>query len=209
MRNLWYTTVEQTYQDTAIWQRGHVIDHNLFEWRTTGWNVAETIYCHLGERGRGGGKICVCWNLTHSPGHSFICSSLFQGPIKWNHTSGTWLMHIVSWVSQSWLCKPNPPLGHSCLLLSFSFRSELIRLERWQSPEYSQEQEETRANKEEWLDLSKADWTLNFQHRQKAAVEAEWSDFIPKWEEHTNWPECTRRGWGGWDCGSPFLWSGT
>ncbi len=118
--DLWCVT--KTYQDTAIWQRGHVIDHNLLEWRTCGRNVSESIYCHLG--GEREENMCVCWNQC-----SFPCSSYFQGPIKWNHTSGTKLMHIprgrwvlccsacVScygactwWVGGPEFYKPNPPL---------------------------------------------------------------------------------------------------
>lgn len=29
------------------------------------------------------------------------------------------------------------------------------------------------------------------------------------WEDHKNWPECSRTGRGGGDCGQPSLWSGT
>lgn len=45
----WCVRNKQTYQNTAIWQRRHVVDHNLLEWRTSGRNVQEPIYCHLGE----------------------------------------------------------------------------------------------------------------------------------------------------------------
>lgn len=47
--NQWHVRNNYTYQDTAIWQCGHVIDHNLFQWGTSSRDVFEPIYCHLGR----------------------------------------------------------------------------------------------------------------------------------------------------------------
>lgn len=141
---------EQTYQDAAIWPCGHVIDHNLFEWRASFRNTSKLIYCHLTREE----NMLILWNVNNS----------LQGPIKWNHTSGTKLDHIpwgnVFYVAahmcyvmesahgkrlgQGWLNKPNPPLSHSCFLLSVFIRSELW-LNRVQRV-YGPEQDETRGN---------------------------------------------------------------
>lgn len=101
-------------------------------------------------------------------------------------------------VCQSWLCKPNPPLGHSCLLLSLSFRSSFIRSELWLNRVQtvcSQKQEETRANR----------GVAGLIQNQPQLAERKEYYIHPE----DNWPECSRTGWGGWDCGSPFLCSGT
>lgn len=57
-------------------------------------NKLKYIWTHLLSSRRREENMCVRWNLTHSPGGSIVCSSLFQGPIKWNHTCGTQLMDI-------------------------------------------------------------------------------------------------------------------
>lgn len=41
------TVNELSYQNAAVWQSGHVIDHNMSEWRASSRNVPEPIYCHL------------------------------------------------------------------------------------------------------------------------------------------------------------------
>lgn len=199
LRNLGYVTFE-----TAIPQCGHIIDHKLFQWRTISWNASEPIYSHKREE-----NVCVCvrWNLTHSPGSSFVCSSLFLGPIKWNHTCRT--LHIprgrcISCRVACVLCYGECSLwvggpGAGCVNQTpFSSPSDVCSFAlNPDSPHW-------RVNKRRHVWTERSHWShprpaehSTFRKTEGcvlSAVEGDRSDYIPDWEEHTNWPECTQRG---------------
>lgn len=153
-----------TYQDTAIWQCGHVIDHNLSQWRASSRDVFEPIYCHLGRvRGK---------DLSMLESESFWMqfSSLltFPGPHKvkpyiWNKTNANSVFYVGGhmcyvmecahgeWVDQSLIVQTQPSSWPQLLLLQIFVHLLWALTECIQSPVYNQTQEETRGVSSDWI----------------------------------------------------------
>jgi hypothetical protein len=64
-KSLWNVAKsERTYHNTSIRQRGHIIDHNLFEWWASCWDVSESIHCHLRQTKHDFGiRLSPGWNV--------------------------------------------------------------------------------------------------------------------------------------------------
>lgn len=216
--------VEQTYQDAAIWQGGHVIDHNLSEWRTTGWNVSEPIYCHLGgETGTyvwtvGIWLILLDALLFASP----YLRAPWVKPFSWTPTKdNSWrkvFFYVVVQVCTWWVGGPElgvvrwtfqsaPQLPLTFLLLQLCAHSpQVLTVTRVQSVTRGDTCKQTGLTR-----FIQGGLNTHLSKRQRAVscLHLEPSGLTLHQEEHRDWPECTRRGWGGWVFGSPFLWSGT
>lgn len=190
-------------------------------------NWLKCIWTHLLSSRRRERNICVYgWNLTHPPGCTCVCFSLFQGPISeaiqlepnqrqfleegafyvvvqvYTWWVGGPEVGVVSWTLQS-----APQLPLTFLLLQLRAHSpQVLTVTRVQSVTRGDTCKQTGLTR-----LIQGGLNTHLSKRQKAVscLQLELSGLTLQRKEHSDWPECTRRGWGGWVFGSPFLWSGT
>lgn len=165
-------------------------------------------------------NMCPRWNLNHSPGCCFPPSSHFQGPVKWNHTSGTKLLHIsrgkcvlccgacvlcyrVLHILSGWARVDciNPTLHLASAAFYSSSPSDFHPLAlstEWVS-ECTHQGTVTRGHtcREQWLDLSKADSTLKLSKGKKLWPVCKWScGYIPNRGAHQlTWVQPDRLRW--------------